>query len=119
MALQIAAIAVPLAAGSDGVVRIKGSRVPLETIVAEFCRGATAEEIAQDYPSLALPEIYAVIAFYLAHRQEVEAYLQEREAWRRQVRAEVEARFPPDGIRARLLARRANRAQSDEAAPGS
>jgi uncharacterized protein (DUF433 family) len=116
MALHIAAVPVPLAAGDDGIVRIRGTRVPLETVVFEFCRGATAEEIAQDYSSLALPDIYAVIAFYLAHRKEVEAYLQERTTRRRQIRAQVEARFPPEGIRARLLARRDNPAPGDEAA---
>jgi Protein of unknown function (DUF433) len=37
----------PLTTGSDGVVRVTGTRVPLETIVTAFDGGATAEEIAQ------------------------------------------------------------------------
>lgn len=38
---------------ADGVVRVAGTRVTLDTVVAAFEEGATAEEIAQQYPSLA------------------------------------------------------------------
>ena len=34
---------VPLIAGEDGVIRITGSRVTLDSIVGQFKRGATAE----------------------------------------------------------------------------
>jgi hypothetical protein len=37
----------PLTRGPDGVVRVTGTRVPLETLVTAFDAGATAEEIAQ------------------------------------------------------------------------
>lgn len=44
----------------DQVVRVAGTRVTLDTIVRAFQRGATAEEIAQDYSAVSLPDIYAV-----------------------------------------------------------
>ena len=38
---------VPIHTDADGVVRVAGTRVTLDTIVAAFDAGATAEEIAQ------------------------------------------------------------------------
>ena len=84
--------------------RVGGTRVTLDTVVAAFLEGATAEEIA--YPVLALADVYAAIGYYLRHRSEVEAYLDQRRQAGERVRGENAARFDPAGIRARLLARR-------------
>ena len=97
---------VPLFAGADGVMRVGGTRVTLDTILAAFSKGATAEEIAQQYPSVSLSDVYQVIAYYLRHTSEVDAYLARRREESQEVRRANEARWPPDGIRARLLARR-------------
>lgn len=97
---------IPLAMGADEVIYVDGTRVPLDTIVDAFQNGATPEEIHYQYPSLLLESIYAVIGYYLGHRTEVHAYLVERRARASGVRRQNEERFPPDGIRARLLSRR-------------
>jgi uncharacterized protein (DUF433 family) len=112
--LTIAAEPVPLRLDAGGVVRVGGTRVPLDTVVAAFHDGATAEEIVQQYPTLDLGDVYAALAYYLRHRPEVDAYLEERGRQREAVRAENEARFDPRGIRARLLARRAAQAPPGE-----
>jgi uncharacterized protein (DUF433 family) len=91
---------------SDGVVRVGGTHVTLDTVIAAFNEGATAEEIVQQYPSLGLADVYAVIAYYLRRRDDVEAYLAERQQHADQVRRQNEARHDPSGVRARLLARR-------------
>jgi hypothetical protein len=83
----------------------------LDTIVATFKEGATAEEIVWQYPSLSLADVYAVIGYYLQHQADVEAYLSQRQQVADQVRQQNEARFDPQGIRERLLARRPNPAQ--------
>lgn len=106
MTLTVEPQLVPLASNADGVVLVTGTRVPLETVVYAFHQGATPEEIAQDYSSLSLAQIYAVLAYYLAHREAVDAYIAERAAISAAARAAHEARFDPTGIRARLLARR-------------
>jgi uncharacterized protein (DUF433 family) len=106
MGLTIAHEPPPLQEAEDGVVRVGGTRVTLDTLVAAFHQGATAEEIVEQYPSLDLADAYAVIAYYLHHRVEVEAYLAKRGEDARRVRHENEARFDPTGVRARLLARR-------------
>jgi uncharacterized protein (DUF433 family) len=98
---------VPLASGPDGVIRVAGTRVTLETVAHAFERGATAEEIAQQYPVLPLAEVYSLLGYLLRHRPEVDAYLAERAGRRVAVRAENERRLDPAGIRSRLLARRA------------
>ena len=97
---------VPLAETADGVIRVAGTRVTLDSVVASYDTGATAEEIAPQYPTLPLDAIYAVITWVLKHRPEVDVYLARRHVESEAVRAEVEKRHPPEGIRERLLARR-------------
>ena len=96
----------PLLTGPDGVVRIAGTRVPLETIVSAFDAGATAEEIVQQYPSVDLAAVYSVIAHVLENRDWVNAYVAGRRQAADALRVQAEGRWPSDGIRARLLSRR-------------
>lgn len=97
---------VPLVTDVDGVVRVGTTRVTLDTVVAAFREGATAEEIAQQYPTLRLADVYSVIAYYLRHRPSVDAYVDNRSRLGEEVRRENEQRSDPTGIRDRLLARR-------------
>jgi uncharacterized protein (DUF433 family) len=108
IALQIQPIPLPVTLDKDGVARVGGTRVTLDTVVHAFARGATAEEIAQQYPSLSLSDIYATISFYLQNKETVDTYLKEREEKARVVREENEKWFDQRGIRERLLARRQN-----------
>ncbi len=96
----------PISADADGVMRVGGTRVTLDTLVAAFRDGLSAEAMVEQYPAVTLGEAYAVIAFYLGHEQEVRDYLQERERQAGQVRSENEAKHGPSGVRERLLARR-------------
>jgi uncharacterized protein (DUF433 family) len=91
---------------ADGNIRVAGTRVPLELIVLAFQEGASAEEIAQRYPTLTLADVYGTIAFYLRRQKDVDEYVAEQRRKAVATRAEIEKRFPPEGIRARLLARR-------------
>lgn len=70
-----------------------------------FERGATPEEIAQDYSAVSLADVYAVIAYYLRHRDEVAKYLQARAREHAELRREIEVRPEYQAIRERLLAR--------------
>jgi len=90
---------------ADGVVVVVGTRVSLDLIVDTSEQGATAEEIAQRFPTLALADVYDVIAYYLRHRDDVGVYLDQRNQRREEARRENERRFDQSGIRARLLAR--------------
>lgn len=106
MTLTVVSERAPLAIDRDGVARVGGTRVTLDVVVAAFREGATAEEIAQQYPSLRLADVYSVVGYYLRRRGEVEEYLREREKKADDVRRENEARFDPEGVRGRLMARR-------------
>jgi uncharacterized protein (DUF433 family) len=106
MSLVIVAESAPLEINADGVVQVGKTRVTLDTVVSVFQQGTTAEEIVYRYPSLKLADVYAAIAFYLNHQQEVEAYLQQRQKQAQEVRKMNEAKFDPQGLRDRLLARK-------------
>ena len=97
---------IPVVMDHDGVMRILHSRVTLDTLVSAFQGGATAEEIAQQYPTVSLADIYSIIGYYLRRRPEIDAYLARRQQAAQLVRQQNEMRFNPAGIRARLLARR-------------
>ncbi|NCQ85862.1 MAG: DUF433 domain-containing protein [Microcystis aeruginosa W13-18] len=109
MTLAILAEPAPLQANEDGVILVGKTRVTLDTVVSVFNQGATAEEIVNRYPSLNLADVYATIAFYLKHQSEVAAYLQQRQQQAQEIRVINQARFDPQGLRDRLLARKAER----------
>jgi uncharacterized protein (DUF433 family) len=105
--ISIAAEPPPLAADPEGVIRVGGTRVTLDIVVEAFNEGLSAEEIVQQYPSLRLVHVYGAITYYLNHQREVNDYLAQRNAEAAIVRQQNEARFDMTGLRARLLARRA------------
>jgi uncharacterized protein (DUF433 family) len=98
---------VPFAEDASGVIHVAGTRVTLDTLAEAFHEGATAEEMAQQYPSLSLADVYSVLGYLLRHQREVAAYLEARAAQRKIIGLENEGRFNPQGVRARLLARHA------------
>jgi len=104
--LQIQPLSIPLTLSKDGVARIGGTRVTLDTVVRAFTRGAPAEEIAQQYSSLSLSDIYATISYYLQYRDEVDKYLEKRRKHAQAVKRENQKRFDQRDIRERLLARK-------------
>lgn len=108
MLFPVQADAPPLREGADGALRVGDSRVLLETVIRAFQDGATPETIVQRYATLALPDVYAVIAYYLRHRSEVEEYLARREQKAEEVRQRIERQQGDlSGFRARLRTQRA------------
>jgi uncharacterized protein (DUF433 family) len=97
----------PLREDATGALRVGASRVLLELVIRAFQDGATPETIVQRYSTLALPDVYGVIAYYLRHRSEVEEYLLRREQKALEVEHRINSRQGDlSEIRARLLARR-------------
>ena len=96
---------------TDGVIRIGETRVTLDTLVGAYTDGATAEAIAQQYPTLSLADVYAALSYYLRHRGDVDVYLQQRAELARAVREQNELRTEQAGVRERLLARRSSMAR--------
>src|ERR1700731_3614255 len=96
---------IPLSTAADGVIRIAGTRVTLDTVIDTFLTGASPEEIAQDFPVLRLDDIYAVITYYLRHRDEVDPHPREGGSGAGALRRGIEAQSAQPALRARLLAR--------------
>ncbi len=109
MALPAQAEITAVKMDAEGVARVGGTRVTLDTVVYAFNQGATAEEIAQQYPVLTLADVYGAITYYLHFRTDVDAYLDQRHQQAHCTRKENEARFDTVGIRERLLARKSDR----------
>lgn len=105
MTMPTLADPVPITADADGVMRIAGTRVTLETIVSAFDAGATAEEIATRFDVLSLADIYAVISFCLHHPAEVASYMAERDHAAAQTRQAFGTKLSGSDIRARLASR--------------
>lgn len=88
--------------------RVGDSQVLLDIVIREFNNGVDPEAIVHGYPTLKLADVYDVIAYYLRHRQEIDAYLQVRREQAQKLREEIEARQPSrTDVRARLMARQA------------
>lgn len=101
---------VPLRAEPDGTLRVGDTRVLVDLVLRAFQDGATPEMIVQEYTTLSLSDVYAVIAHYLRHREEFDEYLKEGERKAEEARRESLRRHPElVGIRERLLARRRGR----------
>lgn len=116
--MQIESLTVPLRVDSNGCIRIGQTRVLLELVVSAFNQGATADEIATDwYTALSIGEAYAAIAYYLQHRDAVDAYVEQSRQRANDARARGEALgiTPIPGVmRERLLKRRAANARAHE-----
>ena len=97
---------VPLTMGEDGTIRITGSRVTLDCVIDEFKRGATAEQIQDDFPSLTLRQVYGTIAYYLEHTETVEEYLREQDEAAEATRRWLESQQDTTVLRERIRQRR-------------
>jgi uncharacterized protein (DUF433 family) len=115
--LPLPAEAPPLQLRTGGVYRVTGTRVSLDTIVEQYENGMSPKEMAEAYPTLDIADIHRVIAYYLCHRDQVQAYLKCREEKAAALRARIEAEHPRTISRAELVARRAAK-ENGNASPG-
>ena len=90
-----------------GVLRVGATRVMLDSVVAAFHQGHSAETIAQQYPALTLEEVYGAITYYLANTEQVDQYLQRQDEVWQQGRERAEAGASPVVLRLRSQAARA------------
>ena len=111
-------IDVPLVVTEQGTIRIKGSRVSLDSVIHHFKLGATAEQIVQSFPSLTLGEVYSSIAYSLTHRQDVEQYLvdqqQESDDLQKQLESNPDYQAEISELRSRMMNRWASRIDKDD-----
>lgn len=95
MTLTIQSEPVPLRVDEDGAIRVGETRVLLDIVIRAYQRGNAAEVIVHKFPTLQLADVYAVIAYYLRHKADVEAYLHQQEIEAAELRKKIEASQPP------------------------
>ncbi|MCI0713210.1 MAG: DUF433 domain-containing protein [Chloroflexi bacterium] len=106
MRMDSPSLIIPLQTDEHGVIRVSGTRVTLDSIINYYLQGQTPEALHEGFPTVPLTDIYAVIAYYLANRDELDAYLKQQETEAERIRQEFEATYPPKVTRAELLKRR-------------
>ncbi len=102
----------PLRVDEGGAVRVGNSRISLDLVVEQYENGMTPEDMVRAYDTLALADVYAVVAYYLRHREGVRAYLKRRAEEAEALRAKIEAQRPSVS-RKELLARRSAREKAN------
>src|SRR4051812_35749056 len=98
-------LSVPLREEPPGVLRVGKSRVLLELVIRAHQRGASPREIVQMYDALNIVDVFAVIAYYLAHPGEIDDYLRECDEAAQAARSKIEAVQPSGPGKAEMLAR--------------
>lgn len=96
---------IPLHTDEHGSIRIGKSRITLDTIIETYKMGATIEELAQNFPTLAVADIMYTVGYYLRHTEEVETYLAEQESEAEVIRKKIESDPQNIEFRARLKGR--------------
>ena len=105
LSLPIHAETTALRVDEFGVVRVGQTRITLDLIVEQYRNGMTPEDMVRAYSVLRLADVYAVIAYYLRHQDEVAAYLGQRHAEAKRLREQIESQAP-SMTREELIARR-------------
>lgn len=89
---------------ADDDIRIKGSRIGIESVLYEYIyRARTPEEIAQQFETITLEQVYATILYYLHKKEEVSAYIADWLEFCRQQREEQQRNPSPARLRFRQL----------------
>jgi uncharacterized protein (DUF433 family) len=96
-----------LAQDPDGHIHVAGHRIGLQDLVYYYNEGHSPEALQDMFSTLSLANIHKVIAFYLDHRAEVDAYVTTCEAEMERQRAAVAHGPDAAELRRRLAARQA------------
>ena len=79
---------------AGGKPRIAGRRITVQNIVIWYERmGKTADEICAEH-TLTLAEVYAALAYYFDHREEIDQRIKEDDAFAKALRQQTPAILP-------------------------
>ena len=90
---------------AENDIRLKGTRVGIETILYEYIHNSKLPEVIANhyYYSLTVEQVYATILYYLQNQEEVGAYLDDHLKFCQTAREEYEKNPPPGAVRLREL----------------
>jgi uncharacterized protein (DUF433 family) len=73
-----------------GKPRIAGHRIKVQDIVIWYEEmGMSPDEILYHYPSITLADVYAALAYYHDHREEIRRQIRDDEAFAREMQAQT------------------------------
>lgn len=76
---------------------IAGHRIRVQDIVVwHEMRGYSPDEILDFFPGITLADVYAALAYYHDHREEIEQEFKNAEQWAARVKAEIPSKIPPE-----------------------
>ena len=82
---------VPLVQLETGGVRVRNSRVSLETIVIRTQMGDTAEEIHNGFPTVSISQIKEIVAWYFDNQADVDEYIRQGQEEAEKLRQWIES----------------------------
>lgn len=89
---------------NQGDIRLKDSRIGIETILYEYIDcGHSPEEIVQTYTSLTLEQVYATILYYLQNQETISQYMKNWLEHGHRMREEQRLNPPPVSEKLRQL----------------
>jgi uncharacterized protein (DUF433 family) len=78
-----------------GKPRIAGHRIRVQDVVTwNESQGCTADEIVARFPQLSLSDVYAALAYYHDHREEIQSDMSEDDALIAKVKAANPSKIP-------------------------
>jgi len=76
------------------LIRVKGTRIPIDTIIAAYQRGDTVTEIDVGFPTVGLSNIFAILSYYVENQTMIDAYLARGEAFAEKMQDKWESLHP-------------------------
>lgn len=105
MTLQMDAIPVPMSMDASGGIRISGTRITLDNLMAHFDAGESPEQIVQQLDTLNLADVYLVRGYCLLHLEDVRDYLKTRSEQAKHTKAVIETETDSAGFVQEVLSR--------------
>ena len=99
--VDLPTLTVPIHTDEDGTIKVANTRIPIDTLIICHQQGDTPEQIHEGFPSISVSDVYALIAYYLANRAELDDYLKRRQTQAAAIRHDVQANYPPE-LKARM-----------------
>lgn len=84
----------PLRLDEYGRWRVSNTRIPLETVIIAFQQGSTPEQIVEDFDVLQLAQVYQILGYYLAYRDELDVHIARHIAEEEAMMREHIAKYP-------------------------
>jgi uncharacterized protein (DUF433 family) len=73
---------------------LKGTRFPVSSIVINYKRGLTPDEILHEFPDLQPAAVYDALSYYFDHQQEIEREIEELRWMSRHMEEDPAYRLP-------------------------